>query len=89
MISLSLSLIFSAQVQAAVTVSDIQNHWAAKPIQSLADREVINGYPDGTFKPDQAVTRAELAKMLGKALNYQPVNGSKFPDTDGHWANPI
>lgn len=88
MISLSLSLIFSAQVQAAVTVSDIQNHWAAKPIQSLADREVINGYPDGTFKPDQAVTRAELAKMLGKALNYQPVNGSKFPDTDGHWAEP-
>lgn len=88
MVSLSLSLIFSAQVQAAVTVSDIENHWAAKPIQSLADRAVINGYPDGSFKPDQAVTRAELAKMIGKALNYQPVNGAKFPDIDGHWAEP-
>jgi hypothetical protein len=86
MVSLSLSLVFSSQVRAAATVSDVQNHWAAKPIQSLADREVINGYPDGTFKPDQAVTRAELAKMLGKALNYQPVNETKFPDIDGHWA---
>lgn len=86
MVSLSLYLIFSAQVQAAATISDIQNHWAAKPIQNLAERGVINGYPDGTFKPDQAVTRAELAKMLSKALNYQPVNEAKFPDTDGHWA---
>lgn len=86
MVSLSLSLVFSVQVQAAATISDIQNHWAAKPIQNLTERGVINGYPDGTFKPDQAVTRAELAKMLGKALNYQPVNGTKFPDTNGHWA---
>lgn len=86
MVSLSLSLVFSVQVQAAATISDIQNHWAAKPIQNLAERGVIDGYPDGTFKPDQAVTRAELAKILGKALNYQPVNGTKFPDTNGHWA---
>lgn len=86
MVSLSLSLVFSVQVQAAATISDIQNHWAAKPIQNLAERGVIDGYPDGTFKPDQAVTRAELAKILGKALNYQPVNGAKFPDTNGHWA---
>ena len=86
MISLSLSLFFSVPVQAVATVTDIQNHWAAQPIQNLAEREVINGYPDGTFKPDQAITRAELAKMLSKALGYQPVAGDKFPDTDGHWA---
>lgn len=86
MISLSISLFFSVPVYADATVTDIQDHWAAKPIQSLAEREVINGYPDGTFKPDQAITRAELAKILSKALNYQPVAGDKFPDIDGHWA---
>ncbi len=86
MVSLSISLFFSAQVYAGAAVSDIQNHWAAKPIQNLADREVISGYPDGTFKPDQAVTRAELAKIISKAMDYQPVNGSKFPDIEGHWA---
>ncbi len=86
MISLISSLIFSAQVQAAATVSDIQNHWATKPIETLTDREVINGYPDGTFKPDQAITRAELAKIISKTFNYQPVKESSLPDTAGHWA---
>ncbi len=86
MVSLTVSLFFSAEVQAAVTVSDIQNHWAANPIQSLAEREVVNGYPDGTFKPDQAITRAELAKIISKAFNYQPVKDSSIADTDGHWA---
>lgn len=86
MVSLIGSLLFSAEVQAAATVSDIQNHWAVKPIKTLAEREVINGYPDGTFKPDQAITRAELAKIISKAFNYQPVNNSNLPDTDGHWA---
>ena len=88
MYSLIGSLFFSTEVFAGATVSDIQNHWAAKPIQNLADQGVINGYPDGTFKPDQAVTRAELAKMLGKSLGYQPVSGSKYPDIGGHWAAP-
>jgi hypothetical protein len=88
MISLIGSLFFSAEVFAGATVSDIQNHWAAKPIQNLADQGVINGYPDGTFKPDQAVTRAELAKMLGKSLGFQPVSGSKYPDIGSHWAAP-
>lgn len=86
MVTLVSSLFFSVEVFAGVAISDIQNHWAAKPIQNLADQGVVNGYPDGTFKPDQAVTRAELAKMLSKALGYQPVSGSKFPDIGGHWA---
>ena len=38
------------------------------------EKRVINGYPDGTFRPAQAVTRAEAAIMLGKALN---LSGSK------------
>lgn len=86
MLSLVISLFFSAQVHASVALTDIQNHWAATPIKNLGDRGIINGYPDGTFKPDQAITRAELAKMVGKAIGYQPVNESKLPDIDGHWA---
>lgn len=88
MISLIGSLFFSAEVQAAAAISDVQNHWAVKPIQALAEREVINGYPDGSFKPNQSITRAELAKIISKALNYQPVNDSSLPDTAGHWAAP-
>ena len=65
-------------------------HWAASQIQILSDQGVIVGYPDGTFKPDENVTRAEFASMAIKALGQehtkvaQPLN---FTDiTDDYWA---
>ena len=66
------------------------NHWAAAEIKLLSEQGVIVGYPDGTFKPDENVTRAEFASMAIRALNQhhtkviQPVN---FTDvTPEHWA---
>ena len=56
------------------------NHWAAKQIKELSQAGVIVGYPDGTFKPDDNVTRAEFACMAIRALGQehttvaQPVN---------------
>lgn len=45
------------------------NHWAYKQIQSLTDENVLIGYPDGNFKPDESATRAEFATMVIKALH--------------------
>lgn len=45
------------------------SHWAYKQIQSLTDEEVLVGYPDGNFKPDETATRAEFAAMVVKALH--------------------
>jgi hypothetical protein len=45
------------------------NHWAYKQIQSLTDEEVLVGYPDATFKPDESATRAEFTTMVIKALH--------------------
>lgn len=66
------------------------SHWAAKQIKELTEKSVIVGYPDGTFKPDENVTRAEFAAMAIRALGQehtrviQPVN---FTDIDeSHWA---
>lgn len=66
------------------------NHWAASQINILSDEGVIVGYPDGTFKPDDNVTRAEFASMAIKALGQehtkvaQPV---EFTDiTRDYWA---
>ena len=65
-------------------------HWAAKQIEILTEKGVIIGYPDGTFKPDDNVSRAEFASMAIKALGQehttvaQPV---KFNDIEpGFWA---
>jgi hypothetical protein len=58
-------------------------------IYKLAIRKVITGYPDGTFKPNGKITRAEFAVMLVKALNL-PLSQKKilFKDVDNYvWAN--
>jgi len=66
------------------------NHWAAAQIKELSQSGVIVGYPDGTFKPDANVSRAEFASMAIRALGQehttvaQPVN---FTDiTPDFWA---
>ena len=64
-------LIFSAlpvEAQAATTFTDVNNHWAKNEIKYLSDRNIIGGYPDGTFKPNQPITRAQAAAMMVKAL---------------------
>ena len=48
------------------------DYWATPFIQALAQRNVISGFTDGTFKPDQPVTRAQFAAMIQKAFNQNP-----------------
>lgn len=60
---------------AAETVgfSDISaNYWAYPFITALVQRDIISGFPDGTFRPDAPVTRAEYAAMLQKAFDKPP-----------------
>ncbi len=65
--------------------------WASPFIQALAERNIIAGFPDGTFKPNQSVSRAEFATMIQKAFNQQPVrqlSASGFTDVpSNYWAN--
>jgi hypothetical protein len=71
---------------AQTALADIANHWAEKPIKALVTKEVILGYPDGSFKPDQAITRAEFATMVSKTFSYDAASQTGFTDTAGHWA---
>lgn len=47
-----------------VTVDDVTGHWAAASIEWAKERGLVKGYPDGSFKPNQAITRAEACVML-------------------------
>lgn len=55
--------------------SDTEGHWAKEVIEALAQRGVISGFPDGSFLPEQDVTRAEFAKMLCAAFSLTEING--------------
>ena len=55
-----------------IEFSDTAGHWAENAINKWANKDIISGYPDGTFKPDSPVTRAELAKILTLAFDLQP-----------------
>lgn len=85
------SLLFAFTMLSANAFPDVApDHWAAKQIEELSSAGIIVGYPDGTFQPDENVTRAEFASMAIKALGQQnitvaqPVN---FEDiTPEFWA---
>lgn len=72
-------------VQAAV-LYDLQGHWAADDVSKLMARGSVGGYPDGSFKPDASITRAEFSKILRQSLGLTSVTGNDFADTAEHWA---
>ena len=66
-----------------------KSHWAFEYIAELTDRGVINGYNDGSFKPEGTISRAEWAKiMVGAAGISTDDDEVYFRDMDGHWAVP-
>lgn len=69
--------------------SDINGHWAKNVIEKWQDHGYINGYPDGSFKPDNPVTRAELAKILTLAFDLQESADITYDDIpDSEWYFP-
>jgi len=63
------------------------NHWAYDVVNEMVDNGAMVGYPDGTFKPENLVTRAEFAAMLVKTLKIKESgNAIVFKDVEGvHW----
>ena len=65
-----------------------KDHWAFEYIADLADRGVIDGYDDGSFKPERTVSRAEWAKIMVDAAGVTVNDDSiYFSDMSNHWAN--
>lgn len=84
--ALSLSLAISATALAAIP-SDIGGHWAQGTIIQWTSNGYIAGYPDGTFKPDNSITRAEFVVMVNKAMGYNKRGNAYFSDVSAaHWA---
>ncbi|MCL2873441.1 MAG: S-layer homology domain-containing protein [Defluviitaleaceae bacterium] len=66
-----------------------QNHWAYSGISELVGREILRGYPDGTFQPNNLVSRNEFAVMMTRAINISPATNTSqtFEDVaSDNWA---
>ncbi|NOU66041.1 hypothetical protein GC096_18555 [Paenibacillus sp. LMG 31461] len=72
-----------------VAFSDIAGHWSEANIKQAVSDGIVSGYPDGTFKPENAVTRAEFTVMLMNTLKPKVVGAAlTFADSSkiGTWA---
>ena len=67
------------------TFKDIHGHWAQKEIEFLMEKGWIDGYPDGTFKPNASLTRAHAAKILSNFLGLthtiEPIHFKDVPSS--------
>ena len=73
---------------AAASFSDLStSHWAYTEISVMAARGIVNGYPDGTFRPEGQITRAELLKMAACFFELTAAS-SGYSDAATHWAQP-
>ncbi len=64
------------------------NAWYNNAISTLANAGIVDGYPDGTFMPDEPITRAEFAALAVRFFKVKNVNKDYFDDDEGHWAEP-
>ena len=66
---------------------DANNSWYSDEINFAANKGFIKGYSDGTFKPNQAITRAEFAQMIAVFVKDGYPGTGELKDVKGHWAS--
>jgi len=68
------------QVNAFAMSNDLENHWAENAIQTWIDQGLVNGYPDGSFRPDANITRAEYMALVNNAFDFSQETSISFSD---------
>ncbi|KAF6659400.1 S-layer homology domain-containing protein [Paenibacillus polymyxa] len=75
--------------EGSTTYKDVPStYWAKDSIIALTTQHLMNGYADGTFRPEQPITRAEMAAILAswKQLKGTQTTASPYTDIEKHWA---
>ena len=86
---------FTRNEKQAIKLKDVQNTKYEEAVMELVSKKIISGFEDGTYRPNEYVTRGQLAKMLIIALNIDMdysayEKGMKYllTDIENHWAYP-
>ena len=77
----------SANLSTTNSFSDVsEGMWFNTAISTLEKMEILNGYQDGTFRPNEKITRAELVKIVASFEDVEATSENPFTDTNNHWA---
>lgn len=68
------------------TFKDVTGHWASGYIYYVAAKEIMNGYSDDTFKPENTITRVQAASIITRALGLTAKEAAPFADVKGYEA---
>ena len=89
---LSLLLVLSVitPVIAATPLSDYDSHWAKETIKSAISSGIAHGYPDGSFKPDNEITRAEFFELTNNVFSFTDEDKVTYTDVSSNaWYAPV
>ena len=88
---LVLSMILGSFGMAFAAAPDVAGIKYEDAVTALTELGVVAGYKDGSYKPENIVTRAEMATFIIKAMGLADyaVGKADFSDMEGHWANPF
>ena len=65
----SIKLFYHSDCEASrYSFADVKDHWARAFIENLSARKIVSGFPDGTYRPETTVTRAEMAVLISEVL---------------------
>lgn len=67
-------------ISSAVSYSDIDDHWSKVYVEELSQNDLINGYEDGTFKPNENITKAEFYKVINQLSGLKKTYTVTFAD---------
>jgi len=85
-----LSLFAGSAYAAHLYFEDAKGHWAEDAINTLTEKVIIAGYPDGLAHPDAIITRAEFATLVARTLELPEPDEKevtiRFTDLEGHWS---
>jgi len=71
------------EVVESVVLTDINNHWAKERVQAMVQQGIVKGDPDGAFRPDDNLNRAEASALLYRVLGLdEPTNPATVPFSD-------
>ena len=73
-------LVISSTVIGFAQTRDINNHWAEENINYMVEKNVVNGYPDGTFRPENKMTKVEFYSIINGLIGYDEKANISFND---------